>query len=182
MERFRIMVFMGFLMTIMGTAHAKWDVMLRPGMGFFGDAAGYHIKVGARADVDQIFYNGIPTAQNIVFGASFFVTGAGTLTANIYQMGLGFDSGYRIEIPLQDFPRLSITPLVSFGAAYGNLTSPALGTSQKFGVFLTSALEVTLLLANPLQVGLEFGYSFFFYDSTITELNLSLVGLYTFNM
>lgn len=185
MERFRFMVvlvFMGIMMLTMGTAHAKWDVTLRPGLGIFGDAIGYHIKFGARADVDQIFYNGIPTAQNIVAGASAFLSGADTGTASIFQIGAGFDSGYRIEIPIQDFPRLSITPMVSFGLSYGNLTSALLGSSQKFGVFVTPGLEVTLLLANPIQVGFDFGYSFFFYDETVTELNISLVGLYTFNM
>ncbi|NPV00302.1 MAG: hypothetical protein HPY53_02865 [Brevinematales bacterium] len=182
MERFKFMVFMGALLAMFNVGYAKWDVYLKPGLGFFGDAVGYNIRLGARADVDQIFYNGVRTVENVIVGAGVFINGAGTAKASMFNMGLGLDAGYRFEIPFQGFPRLSIVPVVSFGMAYGVLSDTLYGSSQKMGVFVTPGVEVTLLLANPLQLGLDFGYTIYFYNTTVTTMSLGLMVSYTFNM
>lgn len=133
-----------------------FEVNVRPGMVFYGNANSFYIAGGIRM---ALFFIPNDVLKNVVFGVSAEYNNTSTSSVALDSKTLDLETGYVIRVPLGNWA-VRILPLVNVGVASCDwFNSTTVGYD---GYALSVEPHLNIELATPLVknlcMGVDFGY------------------------
>jgi hypothetical protein len=167
-----VLCFTGFA----GTMYSM-EIYLKPGAGFYQDAAGLNAGVGIRGPLAGIIRMENP---NFFTGLSYGLSYAGVEDGAILNHSFSVDFGYDFILPALD-EKLSIAPVLKIGGAYGDIKRGEDEYFDNFGFAFTPLLEAKFAVTQSIKLGLSFGYPMLFiYEGMVNYIDLGAFFSYSF--
>jgi hypothetical protein len=133
-----------------------FEVNVKPGMVFYGNANSFYIAGGIRM---SLFFIPNDVLKNVVLGVGVEYNNTSTSSAALDSKTLDFETGYLIRVPLGNWS-VRILPLVNVGVASCDWSdSTAVGYDGcALSVEPHLNIELTTPLVKNLCMGVDFGY------------------------
>ena len=138
------------------TVGSAFEVNVKPGMVFYGNANSFYVAGGIRM---ALFFIPNEVLKNVVIGISAEYNNTSASAAALDSKTLDFETGYLFCVPLGDWS-MRILPLVNVGVASCDwFDASAVGyDGYALSVEPHLNIEVATPLLKKLFIGVDFGY------------------------